>query len=365
MSVLNIFAIIVLGFASLRLAVAIYNWCTNPVLKKTDIISSARISVLIPARNEEKNIGTILDSLLVQTLQPFEILVLNDQSTDDTASIVNAYCSKYNHIKLIQGSPLPQGWLGKNWACHQLSQQAGGDYFLFIDADVFLEQEAIASAVLQMQNRPVKLLSVFPYQQMKTAGELIVVPLMHYLLLSLLPLRFVYYFSSPSLAAANGQFMLFDAKTYRDYLFHSKVSNNVVEDVAIMRLIKSKGFKAEVLLSTGLISCRMYTTFSEGFSGFSKNLFPGFGKSIIGFQLYFLLIFWLWIPLFFLANSTTIVLFLIVAIAIRTCISALAKQNIFLNIFLHPLQILVYVALGFNSMRLHFAKKVIWKGRTI
>lgn len=364
-----VFNFLILGFLAIRVLVSLYNLITHPVLPKYAIQQTCTsVSVLIPARNEEKNIGIILQNLIEierNANLKLEIMVLNDHSTDNTEKIVADFALSNPIIKLLNGMPLPSGWLGKNWACHQLAGEAKGTYFLFVDADVRLENSAVRSSLERMHVLNLDLLSLFPEQLMQSFGERQIVPLMHYLLLSLLPLRLVRTSPFPSLSAANGQFMLFRASTYQHYQFHEQVKNNVLDDVNIMRIAKENALKTEVLLGNGQVFCRMYSSGSEAFKGFSKNLFLGFGKNSWGFQAYFLLIFWLWIPFWYFASWKLLVASVILIIAQRVFIAILANQNIAQNVFFHPLQMILYTFIGINSMYIHVTNQVQWKGRKV
>lgn len=373
--IFSILTAIMLGFLAIRVGVTLYNFVTWPVLPNLETetilenkIQNSLISILIPARNEEKNIGKLLQNLIdLKDLQvlPFEIIVLNDHSKDATAAIVHQFAIKNTKIKLLEGKDLPIGWLGKNWACCQLAKAAIGSELLFLDADVNLKNGAIINSLQRRKKYDTALLSLFPEQKMETIGEELIVPLMHFLLLNLLPLRLVRTTNIPSLAAANGQFMLFKAEMYHQHQFHEKVKSSILDDVNIMRLIKNLKLKGEVLLGNGQVFCRMYANGNEAFNGFSKNLFLGFDKNIIGFQLYFLLIFWLWVPFFIFLPSTILTLTILLILTERILISRLANQNALLSLILHPLQMILYTFMGLNSMRLHLTGKVIWKGRIV
>ena len=241
------------------------------------------------------------------------MIVLNDQSEDETAELLQAHASQTPGFSYLEGQPLPAGWLGKNWACHQLAQQASGKYLLFFDADVaFLHPELVSHTLGTFQRHSLTLLSLFPNQEMNTFGEKLVVPIMHYLLLSLLPLHAVFRLSSPQFAAANGQFMMFEATNYQNHLWHQQVKQEVIEDIAIMKAVKRAGQKGKVLLANGFISYRMYRNLKEGVQGFSKNLLAGFGNSIPGLMIYllleiiplFILPFFLSFPLIILGESS-------------------------------------------------------------
>ncbi len=357
----------------IRFCVTFYNLVTYPVLPKEsnctfDKSQNTLLSILIPARNEEKNIENLLQNLIelsdLETIY-FEIIVLNDHSTDNTAQIVTRFSAQNSKIKLVNGSSLPKGWLGKNWACHQLAEIGKGNFYIFLDADVQLSTGAISSSIARMHTYNLDLLSLFPQQKMHSFGEQQIVPLMHYLLLNLLPLRLVRTSPLPPLSAANGQFMLFKASIYRQYLFHKKVKNNVLDDVNIMRFAKESKLKTEVLLGNNQVFCRMYTSGYEAFNGFSKNLFLGFGKNAIGFQLYFLLIFWLWLPFWLWVDWRLSVLSFILIAVQNIFISILANQNSFRNLIFHPFQMILYTFIGLNSMYIHLTNRVEWKGRKV
>jgi cellulose synthase/poly-beta-1,6-N-acetylglucosamine synthase-like glycosyltransferase len=141
------------------------------------------VSVLIPARNEEKNIAKLLNDLLDHDYKNIEILVFNDQSTDKTAEIVTGFSQKDSRVKLINSDGLPEGWLGKNHACHSLSKLAKGKYLLFLDSDVRIGNGIIRQTCTFSDKHKLGLLSIFPRQIMVSAGEKAAVPLMHFILL--------------------------------------------------------------------------------------------------------------------------------------------------------------------------------------
>lgn len=364
MNGVEIIAVILTLFLFARLMVVLVNVFTSPLLKwRRSSMEETNVSVLIPARNEEGNIGRLLGSL-VKNFRVREIVVLDDNSEDRTEKIVLEYCHIHQHVKLVKGSLLPVGWLGKNYACHQLARHAQGKYWLFIDADVELVPGAVEAAVGRMKKEKLSLLSIFPDQEMSTTGEKLVVPFMHYLLLSLLPLRLVARSQRPSLAAANGQFMMFDADSYDRNHWHEQVKDKVVEDVEIMREVKRRGLKGEVLLGNGLVKCRMYGSGAEAVKGFSKNLLPGLGN-IPALVAYFLLICWLWPIVVFIDQRVWLIPLIIAALAIRIFISMLGNQSVLLNVILHPLQLVAFSCVAVNSVYLHLSGNVTWKGRKI
>ena len=165
------FAYIVLGFALLQLLVVGVNWIFRQSLTQEYTHNDKLVSVLIPARNEEKNIASILGDLRKQTYQHIEIIVLDDDSTDNTSSIIEQQIQHDSRVKLLASKGLPKGWLGKNYACHQLAKEAKGEYLLFLDADVRIQPRLIGKLLHFSINKQKQLVSIFPKQEMKSAGE--------------------------------------------------------------------------------------------------------------------------------------------------------------------------------------------------
>lgn len=359
----EILAQVVVVLYIMRLAVLLVNLISQPYLQNMGESSDEFVSVLIPARNEEMNIGKLLSSLVHQSHHQLEIWVYNDHSTDNTAQIVEKYSANYTRIHLKNGNSLPSGWLGKNHACHNLSQVAKGTYLLFIDADVKLAPHAIENALKTAKRHKTSLLSVFPQQQMHSIGEKLSVPLMNWILLTLLPLVAVRKFKFPSLAAANGQFMLFRTTDYSHW--HEKVKNNAVEDIAIMRKMKEEGLKTAVFLGKNDISCRMYTNFEEAANGFSKNILSFFGNSkitAIFFALYTTVCF---LPLYLAYNGQAALVLLLFAWGIRLLASYISVQSVAFTVWAAPLQHMAYLYIVLKRVFMARNQKLKWKGRDI
>ena len=232
-----VFMYVIIGIIAGILFIAIFNAFTAPMLKKRlPLLDHPSVSVLVPARNEERNIADCLEGLIAQNYRDFEIIVLNDHSVDRTAELVNKYGTLDARIKLIEGKPLPEGWTGKNWACHQLSQEARGEILLFTDADNRHATDAIANTVGWMQKLNLGLFSAFPQQITVTLPEKLVIPVVDMFVYAALPLWLTYYAHSPSLSAANGQWIAFTQEAYQQIGGHQEVRNKVVEDVELSRL---------------------------------------------------------------------------------------------------------------------------------
>lgn len=357
-------AYLIITFTAIQLLVAIINFIFRQKLGKTSK-SNKMVSVLIPARNEAHNIRNILHDLLEQKYKYIEVLVFDDQSTDKTSDIVSAFAKRHDNIHLISSQGLPNGWLGKNYACHTLSQKAKGDYLLFVDADVRIKNNVISQTLHFAENHTLSLVSLFPKQIMNNNGEYATVPIMNYILLSLLPLILVRKVGLSSLAAANGQYMFFEAKNYKKMFPHETMRSEKVEDIKIARHYKKNKLKIACLANETDIKCRMYGSYKESLNGFSKNVITFFGNSII-----LAIIFWFittlgFIPILFIYGSAGLALYLIAVIIIRTLASMTSHQSISKNITYLITQQLSLGLIILKSIRNQIRKQYIWKGRNV
>lgn len=352
-------------FIILRFTVTLFNFISNPKLHRVARQYTDKVSILIPARDEEANILTLLKAIQQQDYPNYEVIILDDSSSDNTYQRCADFAAGDSRFKVIRGKELPADWLGKNFACYQLASEASGEFLLFLDADEKVQNGLINSAVHRMYLRKLNLLSLFANQEMQTIGELTVVPLMHYLLLNLLPLQLVYLVKNQSVAAASGQFMLFDAASYHKNQWHEKAKAEVVEDVEIMKLVKAARLNGEALLGNTMVSCRMYKSYKEAVGGFSKNFLAAFNYSIIGLLLYIVVI--IGGPMIVMITLDFHLIFFMAGLIILTrfMISLSAGQNPWLNIILHPVQMFNLVLIGFLAIQKYLTKTIVWKGRNI
>lgn len=353
-------------FGIVRLVVSFINWVCRLYLPEPQTFENPPlISILVPARNEEKNIEKLLNDLVSVDYHPLEIWIYDDCSTDFTKEIVKRYIAAYRHIHLLEGKELPPGWLGKNFACYQLAFVAQGEKLLFLDADVRVNKEIIKKSLCYTAKYELKLLSIFPTQRMPSWGSRLIVPLMNWILLSLLPLPLIRLSDHPSLAAANGQFMLFDAKEYRRVQPHSLFRNNQVEDIAILHEYKRRKLKSSTLLGACDICCTMYSGLKEGIEGFSKNVFQFFGGSRL-LTICFALITTLAPFYLFLFNKPIYGwLYLLIILFIRILVSLASYQSVTQNLLLlAPQQIIFWVIIISAFIKSKY-KNLKWKGRNI
>jgi glycosyltransferase involved in cell wall biosynthesis len=355
----------ILIFTLLQFLVATANLIFLQRFPKINQNSNQLVSVLIPARNEEKNIPGLLDDLQNQDFENIEIIVFNDHSTDQTETIVNSFAEKDKRIKLIKSEGLPEGWLGKNHACYNLAKHANGKYFLFLDADVSVAKNIIHQTLAFSEKYKLGLLTIFPMQIMKTIGEKISVPNMNYILLSLLPLILVRKTGFPSIAAANGQFMLFNAEVYEKMQPHKKLKKSKVEDIEIARYFKQNKITVACLTGTPSITCRMYSDVREAIQGFSKNVIMFFGSSFVLAILFWLLTTFGFIVILTSFSPLIFWIFLVIIFITRAIISVVSKQPVFQNILLIiPQQIILGIFI-YQAFINKFKKQHIWKDRNI
>jgi cellulose synthase/poly-beta-1,6-N-acetylglucosamine synthase-like glycosyltransferase len=356
---------IILFFTGIKLLVASTNLAFRQPFPKTGQPSNALVSILIPARNEENNIRNILSDLKNQNYLNMEILVFNDQSSDKTSQIVSEMARNDARIRLLESGGLPAGWLGKNFACYSLSQRAAGKHFLFLDADVRINGDIIQQTISFSEKNRLGLLSIFPRQRMKTWGEYVTVPNMNFILLSLLPLVLVRKLKFPSLSAANGQFMLFNAGIYKKLNPHKKMKTEKVEDIKIARLFKKEKIPVACLTGTKNISCRMYNNYSGAVNGFSKNVIAYFGDSTFLAILFWLITTFGFLFVLFVFPKGVFAAYIAAVVFIRIFVSLASKQNAFRNIvLLIPQQITLGIFIA-KAIVKRMNKNLEWKGRNI
>jgi len=358
-------AAIIFVFTMIQLLVAATNLILSPALHRYDFQGIPLISVLIPARNEEKNIGILLTDLVIQPYTNIEIIVFDDQSDDRTVEIVRAFETTDSRIKLVRSDGLPKGWLGKNYACHSLSSHAIGAYLLFLDADVRVSDDILQNAVGYAEKHHLGLLSIFPEQITITSGEKMTVPIMNYILLSLLPLYLVQWSPFRSLAAANGQFMLFNALIYSRYKPHEHVRNSKVEDIEIARFLKAERIPISCITGCESIRCRMYSGFIEAVNGFSKNIIAFFGNSYLLAVMFWLITTFGFIPVLISFSVNFLVVYIVMLLMIRLFVSIASHQRIW-DSFLYciPQQLVMGGVIFRAFLSKHFFHYQ-WKGRSI
>ena len=240
------------------------------------------VSVLVPARDEADTIATIVADLLAQQGVPeLEIVILDDDSADGTPQIATAAAAGDPRVRVIRGTEAPPpGWLGKPHACHRLAQQAHGQVLVFVDADVRLHPRAVAAAVADLDVTGSALISAWPRQLAATPLAEMLQPLQQWSWLTTLPLRVAANSARETMAAANGQFLVFDRAGYERIGGHAAVADQVLEDIGLARAIKRADLRADVVDAAAVATCLMYRTDRDLVAGYSKSLWAAFGGPV-------------------------------------------------------------------------------------
>ncbi len=239
---------------------------------------NASVSVLIPARDEEGNIGAALDCVLASQDVRLEVIVLDDDSSDRTAEIVQRYAALDSRVRLLTGGGLPTGWNGKQHACWTMAQQATHPSLVFLDADVRIEPALLSRmAGFQAQSRSA-LVSGFPRLITITFLERLLLPLIHFALLAYLPMGWMRKLrggTRPSFAAGCGQFLMVDREAYFATGGHSAIRETMHDGLLLPKLFRTKGYRTDLADITDLASVRMYDSAAKVWQGLAKNATEG------------------------------------------------------------------------------------------
>lgn len=336
-----------------------------------------RVSVLIPARDEEANIGPCVRSLLTQEYPDLEVLVLDDHSNDTTGRILADLAAKEKRLSVLKGKPLPTDWLGKHWACHQLAQAANGELLLFTDADTRHHPHTLRHAVAALLAQDADLLTALPQQVVISWPERLLIPIIPWSIFLFLPLGLAHRLRLPALSVTVGQFMLFRRRAYEQIGGHAAVKDDVVDDIALGRRIKAHGLQWRLADGSPYIQCRMYHNFHEVYSGLSKNLFAVFNSNIFLFAPI-----WLWLELVFLEPWLVLSWWVISGRPSIAPLPQLASISVASSLLLwivtyrrfgfplylalfYPITILLAGLVAMRSMVLTLRGQATWKGRTL
>jgi len=233
------------------------------------------VSVLIPARNEAARIRACMDGLARQTYRGFEVIVVDDHSSDGTADVVRSYAAGLPALEIVPGAALPAGWAGKCWACWQAAGRARGEWLLFLDADVLPAPDLLAALIARAVGRRLDLLTLMPLLRLGSAAELLVMPAFFALLYDLYPLAEVSDPRSP-IAFANGPCLLISRQVYAAVDGHRAVRASILEDTELGQRPKAAGYRLEAAAAPDLIAARMYDGWSSLSEGLGKNAVAGY-----------------------------------------------------------------------------------------
>jgi len=328
------------------------------------------VAVLLPLRDEAGRVGPCLAALrpvLAAGAGRVTLTVLDDGSSDGTGDLVRAALDGVPGVRVLVGRPLPDGWLGKPHACDQLARAADGASVLaFLDADVVLSPDAVASAVALLRSAGLDLVSPYPRQVSTGVGQRLVQPLLQWSWATTLPLRLAEWSGRPSLSAANGQFLVVDAGAYHRAGGHAAVRGEVLEDLALVRAVKAAGGSGTVTDGTSTATCRMYPTWEDLVAGYGKSLWSAFGSRGASAGVAGVLLLAYVVPAAAaLSGSVTGALGYGAGVAGRVLVARRTGGRVWPDSLAHPLSVLVFAGLLARSWYGHDRGTLSWRGRTL
>jgi len=330
-----------------------------------------RVSVLIPARDEEAAIDGAVRSALACEGVDLEVLVLDDRSEDRTAAIAGEIVRQDGRVRLLRGRPLPAGWCGKPWACQALAAEARGDVLVFIDADVRLSPDSLARMAAFLAETGSDYASGVPRQETGSFLERLLIPLIHFVLLGFLPFGGMRRSRKVSFAAGCGQLVAVRREAYRRAGGHGAVRRTLHDGLMLPRAFRRAGLRTDLFDATAIATCRMYRGARATWRGLAKNAVEGLGAPrVIG-------------PMTILLSGGQVLPFALLAVAPLLPPAALALASAgaamawiprlleaaryrlsWLGAWLHPLGVAVLLANQWWALARHLAgKPSSWRGR--
>ena len=380
---MSLFLVLVIGVGIYFLVLTITNilWLHFNTYKPS-VYSGVHVTVCVPARNEQDNIEKCLRSLLNQSYQNYDVIVLDDNSTDRTAKIIQNLVHEFPFkLQMIHGRHLPADWAGKVYAMYQLAKVAKGEYLLFTDADTVHNKDSISFAVTNLQKNKVDMISGYISQKMKTLGEQMTVPLMYMLTGFLMPLFLNKITATGITSVAIGQYIMIKKNVLKYIGGYQNMKNVISEDVVLARIVKEKGYKTAFIDCKQAASCRMYNNYKESVHGLTKNIFSFmnnkvyiFIPTIIAVILFLFMPFPLFLVSFiqdFVTDKGFSNITVSLGISVLLMFSVWFIETLFQNIpkkipFLYPVLFfnLIYIAfISFNNSI--SGTGFMWKGRVV
>ncbi len=330
------------------------------------------ISVLIPARNEEPNIRATLEAVLANEDVHFEVIVLDDHSTDRTVEIVSEIIGRDARVRFESAPPLPVGWCGKQHACHNLAKLARAPLLVFIDADVRLAPDALSRMAAYMQQSEAALASGVPHQELGTCSERLLIPLIHFILLGFLPMHAMRRLRLPALSAGCGQLFVARREAYDKCGGHAQLRDSLHDGLKLPRVFRQAGFATDLFDATDLATCRMYHANADTWRGLGRNATEGLAAPGTILPMTALLFGGQVLPFILLtacAWMSPLGMALSLAAAILAWLPRIVAALLFLQplggALLHPIGVTGLLVIQWLALARHIAgKPSVWKGRS-
>jgi chlorobactene glucosyltransferase len=335
----------------------------------------SKVSIILPVRNQASTASECVDSLVELDYPAKEIIVVDGSSTDGTRDILRSFYSK---IKLVEEEPLPQGWVGKNWACHLGYKQATGDLLLFTDGDSVHSRDSLTKTVNFLQDTKADLVTLAPAAILRTFWEKLLQPPIFWLIMMFVGGKWVNDDNKPRWALGNGQYMLFRREAYDKVGGHYAVRDRISEDYSLGRLVKAQGLRLRMVTASDALGVRMYSSLPEIWRGWRKNFYSVSGNHPLFRAVYRLILLFAFLVLPFIVlgygiylapgNPLNIYLltgvFMAVFLWLGVIILDRSIQVSPLYALLLPVAILVYLGIGVDStVRGALGLGFSWKGR--
>jgi len=337
-----------------------------------------RVSVLIPARDEEQSIETALLALLASSGIDLEVIVLDDCSRDRTAMIVERIAESDSRVHLLRGKPLPAGWCGKQHACHQLAEYSQRQFIVFLDADVRVKPDCLCRSVAFLEATNTGIVSGFPLQETFGFWEWLLLPLIHFILLGFLPLSRSRHSLSPALAAGCGQLFVAKKNAYISAGGHESIKLSLHDGIMLPRAFRRAGIRTDLFDASDTATCRMYTCGSDVLKGLAKNATEGMASPRTILPATVLLFGGQVAPALFLVTNTITgwfdwtdwqILACSIALLLSYATRVIESFRFGLSMssaIVHPLGIICFLCIQwFGFIHRLFGLKTFWKGRPL
>lgn len=348
---------------SLLLLNTLLNLAAMRRLRAAPLAHEPFVSIVVPARNEERAIERTVRALLAQNYSAFEVIVVDDRSSDATPAIVAAVRDARLHV--VAGEEPPEGWLGKPWALHQGSLRAKGEILLFVDADIHYSPGALRAAVGEMERSGAAMLSLFPHFEMRGIGELSVLPNLTMTGFTLLPLWLADRAGLTRFAIGGGTGNLIRRADYDAVGGHESLRAAVIDDVGLARHVRSSGRRTRLVRADDFVSVRMYHGLGESVGGFTKNAFPTIERSwiLLVFSVAGIGVFNI-LPFAAIASRPFAVAVALITLT-RVIVFSVLRYPVWAALVLHPLQSVLWLYIMLRSAWVTGVRRqVSWRGRT-
>jgi len=344
------------------LSMAIFNAITI-VRPRAQGSQNLSFSILVPCRDEAENVSELVATLGALDHPRYEVIFIDDNSTDGTGELLRQAISNRPYMKVISAAPLSDGWMGKPWALSQGLSHATHDYIVTVDADVRLAPDALSAMDSVLQRTGSDFLSPYPSQSAVTMSERLVQPLLQWTWMTTVPLRIAMRSSRPSLAVANGQFLIVKKSALIAVGGFAAIQSSVLDDIDLARALIRRGFSGGVCDGSKIASTRMYSSFSEIRAGYGKSMSTGFGGIFGSLALALVMAISGLLPFIYSFFGSTMATAALLLVVTSRVVSSISSRSLIIDSLLHPISTIVFIYLLIYSNFFH--SKITWKGRSI